>query len=230
MSVLMRCLMALMLLGGALTAQEVTPPVESVQEQLGKAPWYDGKQDSWKRVELPQEEPDEAPSGGGGGIPGFTYVMYALVALALVLIAVQLWRQRHALSDLGDADRAVAPPVRFSALPFAVPEGSDDPEAAFAAACAARDWTRAVVWLYAWQLLRIDSAGIVHLVPGKTNRGYLREASARPAIAGPLAATIAIFERAYFGHVGATEAEVQQLIEQHRLLLADLPTLHARAA
>ena len=118
-------------------------------------------------------------------------------------------------------------PVHLSALPFAVPDATGDPEASFNAACAVGDWTRAVVWLYAWQLLALDRVGVVRLLPGKTNRGYQREVSALQPIRTALSATIEVFERTYFGHHPATRNEVERLNQQHQLLLAALPAAEA---
>jgi hypothetical protein len=217
-------LAASLALGCPCGAGSAESPVPVVRDQVGDAPWYDANTDSWRRIDLPRDDDERRyDSGeGGDGVPGFAYLMYALVALAIVLIAVQLWRLRGT-GRAAAAGAGVQVPVRLSALPFALPEGDGDPEAAFAAACAAGEWTRAVVWLYAWQLLRLDLIGVVRLLPGKTNRGYLREAAVLPAAGAALAATVAVFERSYFGHVPASRGEVEELAERHRALLGALP-------
>ena len=194
-----------------------------VQDQLDGAPWYDSETGAWKRVDLPEEEIGNQYEDGTEGIPGFAYLMYALVALATALIIVQFVRQRRGNRSPGRIGDSTNASARWSALPFALAGSTGDPEAAFRAACAAGEWTRAVIWLYAWQLLRLEGAGVVRLLPGKTNRVYVREAAAVPAAGEALAETVAIFERAHFGHQPAKRSEILGLVARHRDLLAALP-------
>jgi len=222
--------LALLMLGsGALCAAETSVPV--VHDQLHGAPWYDSTTDSWKRMDLPSE--DEQTSSRedlGDGIPGFAYVMYGLIVVAVALIIMHLWRLRGSGQAPGSIGVVAPLPVHLSVLPFAVPDATGDPESAFKAACDVGDWTRAVVWLYAWQLLALDRVGVVHLLPGKTNRGYQREVSTLTPISAALGATINVFERTYFGHQPATREEVEQLRHQHQALLAALPAPEATAS
>jgi len=213
--------------GPAHAAQaEAQTPAPPISTQLGQAPWYDAEGDTWRRV-VPEAPPpeDEGDAGApGDGIPGFAYVMYALVALAIILLAVQLWRRRGGWGTLDRGPRAVAAPATVAALPFQLPAPDQDPEAALRAALAAGDLAQAVIWLYALQLLRLDAAGVIRLGAGKTNRSYVRETgSALPAAAGPLGATVAVFERSHFGHQAPARAEVDDLLAHHNTLLAALP-------
>lgn len=224
--VLVLLLLSMAVLVGAegATVAESPPPVEP----LAEAPWYDPQGDTWRRVvpkpPAPETESEADDGGSGDGTPLFAYAMYLLVAVAIGLLAAQLWRLRGGWGELDAEPRAPAPAATIAALPFALPQSDQDPESALRAALAAGDLALAVVWLYALQLLRLDTAGVIRLTAGKTNRGYLREAgSAVPATVPPLQATVAVFERSFFGHQAPSRAEVEALIDGHRTLIAALP-------
>ena len=227
MSARILLLLLLPVLVALLGATEATAPLPV--EPLADAPWYDRHGDTWRRVALkaPPESRRDDLEAVASGIPIFAYAMYALVALAIGLLVAQLWRLRAGWVELDASARRPASsvaPATLSALPFAVPGADQDPEAALRAALAAGDCAMAVVWLYAVQLLRLDGAGVIRLAAGKTNRVYLREtASAVPAAAPALTATVAVFERSHFGHQAPTRAEVEDLVARHRTLLAALP-------
>jgi hypothetical protein len=194
---------------------------------LAGSPWYDPGADTWRRVVPAADPPPLEYRGEVAGTPWFGYAMYAAVAIAIGLLVHQVWRLRGAWGELDAAPRPRTK-AAVSALPFALPNGAEDPEDALNAALAAQDHPRAVIWLYALQLIRLDAVGVVRLVPGKTNRAYLGEAgSALPRAAGPLAETIAVFERSHFGHQPAGRGEVEALLAGHRVLLAALPAAEA---
>jgi len=220
-------LLLLFMLGLHAAAQGGSPPPPV--EPLAKAPWYDAQADTWRRVVPQPVEPEpEAKEGGFSGVPPFAYVMYALVALAIVLLAIQLWRLRSGWGEFAATPRPAAVPAALAALPFTLPQVDQDPETALRAALAAGDLAVAVIWLYALQLLRLDGAGIIRLSAGKTNRVYVQETGVALAAAIlPLQATVTAFERSLFGHQPPTRAEVTALLDQHRTLLAALPASEA---
>ncbi len=205
--------LSLLLLLPFLAAEEAAtdPPTETdpVDEDLrGLAPpWYDAERDSWQRVEFKE---DESRSDGGftidtGDATGLgTLAQMLLVAfIGALLIALVYWILRNirpvpagGLEVHGGPDR---PPPDISLLPFS--QAIDrDPEAGLAAAIAREDWRLAVIYLYACQLFFLDQRGIIHLHPGKTNRGYLREIpGGRAELRRSLVATVSAFERVYFG-------------------------------
>ena len=82
----------------------------------------------------------------------------------------------------------------------------------------AAQYEQAIILLFAHQLLLLDRYGILRLNRGKTNRKYIRETRAtNEQVAHCLEATIAAFERSYFGRhkINRIEfAEMWQLNEQ----------------
>lgn len=198
-----------------------------------KPVWYDAQRDDWRRLDIPERR---TSSSGNEGlslpipIDVVGWLLLTLVAVGAGWLAVQLWRDRgHATTAPGaDAGRAAerGPVTDLGALPFG-DQGHGDADAALAAALAARDWDRAVVWIYGRLLVRLDQAGVVRLARGTTNRQYLRttgqwarqDAPRRP-VAEALDAAIAAFERTYFGHQGADETLVATLYRQQDAALA----------
>lgn len=219
---MIRALLLAVVLGLAAGAAESPDPIREHLRGL-EAPWYDTAKDDWRRIEIPQPPIPEQSSQETGdlGMSLFGWVVLALVVTAVALLVADLLRQlRHRAGGSGseaEAKGRPAPrPIDLSTLPFQVDESSDpahEAEAAFAAG----DWTRAVIWTYVLQLLRLDQAGVIHLGPGATDRGCLRQARAaaaegRPAgLAEHLERTVSIFERAYFGHQPATRAEAEEV-------------------
>lgn len=231
------CVLGLAALPSAATAAEPVPaetpavglPADAggVRDALRDAEpaWYDDERDSWRRVD-PKPPEESTFSGIEVGTSLFAYVMYAVVAALVGLLVWQLWRMRGsaaAADDDGQVRRAA--PISVGDLPFDLPAlGDGDLDAALRAACAAGDWSRAVILLYALELVAMDRADVVQISAGKTNRGYEREAaSAHPEVRAALSATIAVFERSYFGHQSVAAAEVEELRQGYQRLLAGLP-------
>ena len=103
-------------------------------------------------------------------------------------------------------------------------------DAALADALAARDWPRALMWLYVRLLLRLDAAGAIRVQRHGTARSYLRQAQTwagdapeRRAMATALASTADAYQRMRFGHGGADAALVETLRAQ-QLALAEAAT------
>lgn len=223
----MRALLLLLLLvvAPAASAAEAAPAAPPPPAKLEGMPWYDAGQASWRRVEPQQERRRSVEDEGaaGAGISAFAYLMFAVVAVALLLLVAQLLRLRGVADDGGSAGSPAAPRADVAALPFALPAATDDPARALAAAIAARDWGLAIAWLYALQLLALDRAGVIRLLAGKTNRAYVREAARHPAAARALPATVDAFERSWFGHQPPTAEAFAALSATHRQLVAALP-------
>lgn len=200
---------------GLVERPQALPPVK---DELGQAPWYDGEADSWKRV-VPLERSIDTDEDALGTVPVFAFAMYALVIAALALLLALIWKLRAPPVDPGAARTLAQVRAGIAPLPFAVPDAGGDPEQAFQAACAAGNWSLAVIWLYAWQLTRLDGRGRLRLAAGKTNRAYLREVAKDAAIAEALGATVAVFEGSYFGRRPVDRDQVMRLTSLNQRLL-----------
>lgn len=195
-------------------------------------PWYDRSTDSWHRVAVkpPEQAPTEAvPHGSLLAADIVAWLLVAVVAVALAWLLVQLWPQ-----DAPELAPLPEPARRPPARPHAIAEldlGDErDPEAALAAARAAGDWRRAVVWLYALLLVRLDAAGTIRLRKGATNRRYVRDAESwvranqgHSPLVPCLGLAINAFEQVYFGGLNATAEQVDGLEGRVRAAIANLP-------
>src|SRR5262249_60815638 len=63
----------------------------------------------------------------------------------------------------------------------------------------AGDYKSAIVYLYSYELLKLDQNQVLRLARGKTNREYLRELVGRPELKVILAKTLVPFEDVFFG-------------------------------
>ena len=63
----------------------------------------------------------------------------------------------------------------------------------------AGNYNVAIVYLYSYELLKLDQNQMLRLARGKTNREYLRELSGRPEFYGILAQSLVPFEDVFFG-------------------------------
>ncbi len=220
-----RRILVLTALGGAVVAAEGGDAWrDTLREE--PPPWYDPAADGWRRIEVrDRERPTASTSGGGGGlgVDLVAVLVIAALAIALFLIIRQILRllpQAPPAPAPGAAART-APPPDLSSLPL--PDASLPPDEGLRRALEASDWRRAVVWVHARLLLRLDAAGALRLERGSTERTLLAAArswaGAHPAgapAARALERTGAAFAAVYFGHAGADRALVDRLLEADR--------------
>ncbi len=229
------CLLAI---GDASAGESADPAAgDPVRSALRETPplWYDNERDGWRRVEVRAPtvpKPDDyAPRRGGWEIGGFFgWLMLSAVIAATAWLIWQLVRnlgpRQGGLPEENAPHAAVRAATDLSALPFAAAEGQRDPERALAEALNRGDWKRAVAWSFVLHLVALDQAGVIRLAKGVTNRRYLRTVTAwaedgagRAPAPAALAATIAVFERVWFGQLPAVQEQAQAL-EQDRKRLA----------
>jgi hypothetical protein len=201
-------------------AQSVSPlpsagpsaPVRSALEK-GGYPWYDAKADAAKPIWPPREWDLDwldrwfrGKSGDWLNLAGnwvaFVLVMIGLVILLLVLL--QLWRlYRPAADDLLGSVRGPGTASRIEGLPEGLRPETLDPWAE-AVRCRERgDYARAVICLFAHQLLTLDRLRHLRLVPGRTGRQLVR-AIPDAQFRGWVEPTLRLFEAVYYGHRSPT--------------------------
>ena len=61
------------------------------------------------------------------------------------------------------------------------------------------EYGEAIIYLFSYQLVRLDQCGQIRLTRGKTNRQYLRELVSRPPLYEVLERTMVAFEDVFFG-------------------------------
>jgi len=207
---------------------------DSLRDELVKqAPaWYDRTTDSWQRVAVkPPEPPQESAHDIGGSLAvadAVAWLLVIAVVAVLVWLAVQLWPHEGPALEIAD-ERPRPGPARPHAIAELDLGDERDPEAALAAARAAGDWRRAIVWIYALLLVRLDAAGAIRLRKGATNQRYVRDAQqwvrGQREQAGMLPClnmAISAFEQVYFGGLNATHEQVDSLEARVRTTMSTI--------
>lgn len=118
---------------------------------------------------------------------------------------------------------------KISDLPFNVDSKPTDPLGEARRCMERGDYERAIIYLFAYQLLQLDSKHLIHLQRGKTNRVYLRELRSRPELRAIMEQTILAFEQVFFGRYKLEQARFltcwNKLDDFHRQL--STPTMEA---
>lgn len=199
----------------------------AVRAALGRQayPWYDPQSD---RVIPPHLEPsswqhrwgdwteaffrwlDGRFGGLGGRLPGvglsglgnaLTTALFLASGALLIFILWRLWRQHEPgrLAPPGSPSSSGLA-ARVAGLPeVATFEGVDPWDEALRLR-ASGDRAGAMIWLFVAQLILLERAGLARLTPGRTARQYVRGLE-RGAIRDDLAASLSLFEDAYYGHL-----------------------------
>lgn len=164
----------------------------------------------------------------GSGMSMFvSALMWGLLALAAIgLFALMFFilfrkgdREKEKLNFKGDDSLDTA---RVEILPFEVGQAQGD---LLAQAQAARDAGRlkeAIVYLFAYLLLKLEKHQWIRLARGKTNRGYLREIRGNSELRGLVEGVVVTFEDVFFGALEPDHAEFDRcwegLGEFHRIV------------
>ena len=87
---------------------------------------------------------------------------------------------------------------------------------------AAGDFSKAIVYLFSYALVEMDSARCIRLQRGKTNRVYLRELSDREKLRSFTSQVILAFEYAFFGKHVLSQESFERIWQQLPAFEADL--------
>lgn len=210
-------------------------------------PWYDAQRDAVRRIDV-EPPPDTAenrrsrweanpwlpdssrPSFGTDWSPLWA-IIEALIWLGLLALLVWLiyflaktYLRQHAAPEAEDAvaDEARTQADLIENLPFDIRRPQSDLLAEARRLYELGAYGQAIVYLFSYQLIRLDRGQCLRLARGKTNRQYLRELQARPDLRGILERTMLVFEEVFFGHYPLDRAGFEQcwerLDEFHRRL------------
>jgi hypothetical protein len=194
--------------------------VRAGREAMGRwpaFPWYDSKDDAVRRIDLAPpklREPGERTSEGVAGSFLKTLGWLALGAALAGLIAALLWAlgkwrrgdEEPAESGAAEVDDESR---RSEALPaLAARKRADLLDEARRLYEAGR-YAEAIVYLFSYQLVRLDKQQLLHLAQGKTNRQYLRELGPRASLRQLLEQTMVVFEDAFFGNFAIDRARFE---------------------
>lgn len=182
--------------------------VEAGRDALSRRwqyPWYDAQTDDVQRIDVRDDVPPPDGPGRSSAPLGEVLQLLGWAGIAL-LLGLIVWLLAVAWRVHGDtlADRAGSParagPNHVEALPL--PPGStgvgllDEARRLYERG----DFSRAVVCLFAHQLLELDRVQIIRLARGKTNRQYLREVGRHTALRHLVEQTMVAFEDVFFGN------------------------------
>ena len=73
------------------------------------------------------------------------------------------------------------------------------------------DYSRAIVYLFSYVLVELDSANLISVTKGKTNYEYLRELTRVPTLRRFLRSVVLLFEDAYFGRRSITKDQFDKV-------------------
>jgi hypothetical protein len=192
---------------------------------LGNTGWYDSKNDGYR---LPDDlVTDDAASRksdwiakqrqwNNSNMPQFTwwgsflsyftpvllYGVFPCILILLLLYALQsilpesYQFSRNAMTTKSGVSIDLE---RISDLPFQVDVSPKDPLSEAKRLMDAGDFERAIIYLFAYQLLQLDANQWIVLQRGKTNRVYLRELRQSPELRSIMETTVLAFEQVFFG-------------------------------
>jgi hypothetical protein len=206
---------------------EAPRAVEAGREALGgrtKFPWYDAEQDALRRIDVktPREASENRNStwqakpsqprptttrnwSGLGWLWQIIQTLFWMGLIALLALLVYLLVRAYVTYEHAEETPAPVPESRTEAdliesLPFQVSRPQTDLLGAARGYYEEGAYDKAIVYLYSYQLVKLDQHHAIRLARGKTNRQYLRELVSRPDLHGMLERTMVAFEDVFFGH------------------------------
>jgi hypothetical protein len=203
----------MLVVAGALAATE-SASNQAVRQALAKGeyPWYDAKADALRPVWPPQPLPvgrlfDFSFGRLGLGWPGdsLVIVLLALALTALIAVLVRNWlKNPWRLASLRRGTSGIeGAAARVGSLPAELRTKAADPWAEALRLRAVGDYTGAIICLFAHQLLTLDRLHVIRLAPGRTGRQLVRSVGVTD-LREPVAATLRLFESAFYGHRAPT--------------------------
>jgi hypothetical protein len=202
---------------------------EALDRWVWKYPWYDSDTDGVRpvRVSVPwhvrwawvQDAVEDffewlgdlfrfrGAGTGSGAWSWFRWLAWTVLALLLVLATYLIVRILRARGEgtagkpaRGKAAEKAAQRRRVEALPLGAARKRGDLLDA-ARQCYQQGLYRdAIIYLFSYQLVRLDKNQRIRLAKGKTNRQYLRELGRRSPLGQLLEHTMVAFEQVFFGN------------------------------
>ena len=220
------------------SGQSVEAGRKALDRWVWDYPWYDSQTDGVRRARVSQpwyvrwEWLWEAVRdffdwlGGlfsfrGTGSTFWAWVrgvsLTVLVALLILLLylAIRIWRAR-AQGTSGAAAKAEASEKtkekrRVEALPAGVGQKRGGLLDAARECYQQGQYREAIIYLFSYQLVRLDKNQLIRLAKGKTNRQYLRELGRRLTLRRLLEQTMVAFEEVFFGNYAIDRARFESV-------------------
>jgi len=199
---------------------------------LSRHPWYDENADDVKLVPLRQQTQSTSSSfdwdwewpdwtwdltlfGTTFTVNLFTLLAWAVVlviAFFLIRYLIRLYERRESEEATADDEEAnqTTDADRVEALPVVVKRDVADLQGEARNLANAGRYSEGIVYLYSHLLVQLDRRQAIRLAKGKTNRQYLREATAANIGLRPIVErTMTAFEDSYFGRHALSREEFE---------------------
>lgn len=210
--------------GGMSHAATVDDPVDTGRQALESGdfyPWYDYDKDAVRRVDVkPAAEnalhrnsnwrakpPSNATSWNGWGplrdvlrIGLWGFLILLATALLVVLIRAFLASEGRRASPAAAEEPVRSEEDLIESLPFDVKRPRTDLLGEAQRQYELGNFGEAVIYLFSYQLVKLDQHHLIRLTRGKTNRQYLYEVWRRTELRDMLQRTMLAFEDVFFGH------------------------------
>lgn len=192
-------------------------------------PWYDSSTDDFRPITPPKPPappPPPRPPRAGNWSPFklgtinlqdlgrlIIFILLAMALMGLILYIARTWQRRLAFETVEEArkpTRVIGSVVRFDTLPTGLVVDESDPLETARRFRQKGELGRAVVFLFAHQLLMLDRLGMIRLAPGRTGRQLVRSINDE-SVRGGVGRTLRMFEAVYYGHREPNEADFEAL-------------------
>lgn len=132
--------------------------------------------------------------------------------VSLIILIWWLWNSGSFIRDTRDVlDPSIGIGGRVSMLPAEMASAFPlDPWAEAEERRRRGDFTGAIIFLFAYQLLELDRLGLIRLAPGGTGRTYVMSL-ADSKLRVPMVASLGLFEMAYYGHKAVTASSFERV-------------------
>jgi hypothetical protein len=189
-------------------------------------PWYDAGGDDYRTITPPRPPSSRSWNWGNWGSLNLgelnlqdlgrliVFVLLAAGLTTLILYVARTWQRRQGASppeQTADGPARVSgSAARLETLPTGLEIDESDPMEAARLLRERGDLGRAVVLLFAHQLLTLDRLGMIRLAPGRTGRQLVRSIE-DDQIRGPVGGTLRMFEAVYYGHREPSSEQFERL-------------------
>ena len=147
-------------------------------------------------------------------------ILLVLIGLALIARAGAFGGVRRVRKGTGDGEDVQQQRAKISDLPFEMETPIVGLRAQAEYLRSKGEYAKAIIYLFSYLLVELDSSHCIRLERGKTNGGYIRDLRSRPALQGYLRKATQAFERVYFGRHDLDAATFEGL-------WAQLPSIEA---
>jgi len=165
-------------------------------------PWYDTTNDTLQPINLPVRSRWRLPSFNLLGEPlkilAWTLIGVLLFALLYLIVRAIIEHQAGSRQPTSRLEQIVEAD-QVEALSFMAERPRHDLLGQARLHYEQGNFSEAIVYLFSYELVRLDKSAFIHLTRGKTNRQYLRELASVQPLKKLLERTMVGFEDVFFG-------------------------------